>query len=96
MTTTIAAFVYTVLMIVVILFQFALTIGLPWGEASMGGKFPGKYPPHMRVVSFINMIILSLLTLIVLAKADILLAQFRDFSAAAIWFVVALLLSVLS
>lgn len=76
-------------MVVVFLFQFCLTIGLPWGEASMGGKYPGKYPPGMRVVSLLNMIILSFLTIIVLVKADLILSQFKSFSNTAIWFVVA-------
>jgi len=89
MITTIAAVTYAVLMVIVILFQLGLTIGLPWGQASMGGKFPGKYPPRMRVASFFNIIILSFLTLIVLAKADILLTPFKNFSTIAIWFVVA-------
>jgi hypothetical protein len=89
MITIIAAFTYAILMAVVILFQFGLTIGLPWGKASMGGKFPGKYPPKMRIVSFLNMIILSFITIIVLAKADIMLSQFKSFSIVAIWFVVA-------
>jgi hypothetical protein len=87
--TTIAAFTYAILMAVVILFQFGLTIGLPWGEASMGGKFPGKYPPKMRVVSFLNMILLSFITIIVLVKADVMLSQFKPFSNVAVWFVVA-------
>ena len=89
MITTIAAFTYAILMAVVILFQFGLTIGLPWGEASMGGKFPGKYPPKMRVVSFLNMILLSFITIIVLVKADVMLSQFKPFSNVAVWFVVA-------
>lgn len=89
MITTIAAFTYAILMAVVILFQFGLTIGLPWGEASMGGKFPGKYPPKMRVVSFLNMIILSFITIIILVKADIMLSPFKPFSNVAVWFVVA-------
>jgi hypothetical protein len=89
MTTTIAALIYAVLMLIVVLFQFCLTVGLPWGAASMAGKYPGKYPPKMRVVSLINMIILSFLAIIVLVKADVILSQFKSFSIVAIWFVVA-------
>ncbi len=47
----IAAIIYSVLMVFVILFQFCLAIGLPWGEASMGGKYPGKYPLKMRIIA---------------------------------------------
>ena len=88
MITTIAAVTYSALMAIVVLFQFCLTIGLPWGSASMGGKYPGKYPPNMRIVSLLNMIILSCITIIVLVKADILLSQLKSVSIIAIWFVV--------
>ena len=74
---------------VVILFQFCLSIGLPWGAASMGGKYPGVYPKKMRVVAVVNMIILSFLMVIVLVNAGLILPQFFTFSEIAIWFVVA-------
>lgn len=74
---------------VVILFQFCLSIGLPWGAASMGGKYPGVYPKKMRVVAVVNMIILSFLMMIVLVNAGLILPQFFTFSEIAIWFVVA-------
>ena len=88
MTAQLAAIIYTVLMGIVILFQFCLTLGLPWGAASMGGKYPGKYPPRMRIVSFLNMLILSIPVMIVLAKADMILPQLKTVSTWAIWFVV--------
>jgi hypothetical protein len=83
-----AAIIYAVLMGLVVLFQFCLTLGLPWGEASMGGKYPGTYPLTMRFVSFLNMIILSCMTVIVLVKAELLFPQLKSFSIKAIWFVV--------
>jgi hypothetical protein len=61
---------------------------MPWGEASMGGKFPGKYPPKMRIVSLINSLILIFIAVIVLVKADILLQQYKSISNIAIYFVV--------
>jgi hypothetical protein len=73
---------------VVILFQFCLSIGLPWGAASMGGKYPGVYPKKMRIVAVVNMIILSILMMIVLINAGLILPQFFSFSEIAIWFLV--------
>lgn len=84
-----AASVYAVLMAFVIVFQLCLTAGLPWGAASMGGKYRGKYPTKMRIVSFINAFVLVFLVLIVLAKAGFILTQFQPVSNIAIWFVVA-------
>jgi len=89
MMATIAAVAYAVLMTITVLFQFCLAIGLPWGAASMGGKYSGKYPLNMRIVSLFNMIILSGILIIVLAKADIVFSQMKKFSMTAIWFVVA-------
>jgi hypothetical protein len=82
------AIINAILTGVVILFQFCLSIGLPWGAASMGGKYPGVYPKKMRIVALVNMIILSFLMMIVLVNAGLILPQFMSFSEIAIWFVV--------
>jgi hypothetical protein len=73
---------------IVIVFQFCLSIGLPWGAASMGGKYPGVYPKNMRIVALVNMLILSILMMIVLVNAGLILPQFRPTSEIAIWFVI--------
>jgi hypothetical protein len=87
--TQIAGFIYSILMGIVILFQFSLAIGIPWGDASMGGKFPGKYPPKMRIVAIINMLILSCMVVIVLVHANLALSQLKAVANKGIWFVVA-------
>lgn len=74
---------------IVIIFQGCLAAGLPWGEASMGGKYPGKYPPKMRVFAIINMFILGFIAAIVLSKADLLFPQLKPISNIGIWIVVA-------
>jgi len=89
MIVTVSAIVFTILSAILVFFQLGLTLGMPWGEASMGGKFPGKYPPKMRVVSLINSFILSIIAVIVLIKADIILPQYKSVSNIAIYFVVA-------
>ena len=85
---TISATIFTVFTGIVIIFQGCLAAGVPWGEASMGGKYPGKYPPKMRIVAGINMIILGFIAIIVLSEADIMLPQLKTISSVAIWFVV--------
>jgi hypothetical protein len=85
---TTAAQIFTILSGVVILFQACLIAGLPWGAASMGGKFPGKYPTRMRVVALLNIIILLFITAVVLSKANIILPLLKPFSQKAIWGVV--------
>jgi hypothetical protein len=86
---TVSAIIFTVLTGIVIIFQICLAAGLPWGEASMGGRYPGKYPPKMRVVAIFNLLLLGFIAMIVLSRADLLLQQLQPFSRIGIWFVVA-------
>lgn len=84
-----AAIVFAILTGVVIIFQACLAAGLPWGAASMGGKFPGKYPPKMRAVAVINILILLFIGIIGLSRANLLFTQMMSFSKPAMWVVVA-------
>lgn len=88
MIVTVSAIIFTLFSAVLVLFQIGLTLGLPWGEASMGGKFPGKYPPKMRIVSLINCFVLSFIAVVILIKADMLFPHYKPFSNTAIYFVV--------
>lgn len=89
MTLSLAATVFSVLICIVILFQAALAAGMPWGEYAMGGKFSGRLPAPMRVACLVQIVILALLALIVLSKAEMLLPGRREFADVAVWFVVA-------
>lgn len=83
----IAAIVFSLLSAMAIILQFGLAIGMPWGEYSMGGRFPGKYPPAMRVSCIFQILLLAFIALIVLAKAELVLPGMYGFSRTAIWFV---------
>lgn len=85
----IAASVYVIVSIVVILFQFALAAGAPWGEFAMGGAYPGQFPPELRVAAVVQAIILALLALVVLSRAGITLQKWSRTSRWLIWVVVA-------
>lgn len=65
---TTSALVFTALTVIVIIFQGCLVARATWGRASMGGKYPGKYLPKLRVVAVINMLILGFIATIVLSK----------------------------
>jgi hypothetical protein len=84
----IAAIVYSVLMGIIVLFQCALALGMPWGEYSMGGRFPGKYPSGMRAVAVFNALLLSAFILTVLTRAGLVFPGLSDASSVVIWFVV--------
>jgi hypothetical protein len=49
----IAAWIATVLLAVLMLFQLALAVGAPWGAAAYGGGFPGVMPKGMRINSLV-------------------------------------------
>lgn len=83
-----AAFLFAALIGVVVIFQLLLAAGMPWGSFAMGGKFPGKYPPPMRVACIIQVMILVFIGLVVLSRADLVLPGWRSFTQTAIWFVV--------
>jgi hypothetical protein len=85
---TISAIVFSVLIGITILFQFALASGAPWGEYSMGGRFKGRYPPKMRVAAVFNAAVLAFIGVIVLSRAGLILPGWSTFSRTAIWFVV--------
>lgn len=34
-----------------IAFQLALALGAPWGEYAMGGRYPGRFPPGLRLAA---------------------------------------------
>ncbi len=88
MLTSVFAIIFTVLTAIVIVFQGFLAAGMPWGAASMGGKFPGKYPPKMRIVAVINMLLLAFFVAIVMSRAELAFLQIHTFSRIAIWFIV--------
>jgi len=85
---SIAAIVFALLIAVVILFQFALVIGFPWGEYAMGGKFKGKYPVPMRIAAVVQIFIYLFFGVVVLSKAKLYFEDFYSIAVSGIWFIV--------
>lgn len=83
-----SALIFSALIGIVVIFQLLLAAGMPWGSYAMGGKFPGKYPPPMRVASVIQAVILIFIAYIVLSKSGLILPGWYSFAKTAIWFVV--------
>lgn len=83
-----SAIIFAAAMGIVILFQLALAAGMPWGSIAMGGKYPGKYPPIMRAVAIIQIVILAGVASIVLSKVGLILPEWDSFATKGIWFVV--------
>ena len=86
--TKVAAAVFCVLTVVVVVFQLALAAGAPWGAASMGGRFPGRYPPIMRLVCLVQILVLAAIATLVLVRAGLVLPEWRQGTRLPIWGVV--------
>lgn len=77
---------------IVILFQLLLAAGMPWGKASMGGKYPGKYPAKMRVIAIVNALILLFFIAIIIAESGFGFDSLKWISGIGIWVVSAFFL----
>lgn len=64
-----AAWAYAGLSLLVILFQFALALGAPYGHMAMGGRYPGRFPPAMRGAAVVQGALHIPLALAVLERA---------------------------
>ena len=84
----VTSFIFCFFVLIAVLFQLALALGAPWGEYAMGGKYPGKFPPKIRVAAVIQLLILVFFGIIGLIRSGLILSSFYDFSAKGIWFVV--------
>ncbi|MBN4054051.1 hypothetical protein JYT97_04110 [Haliea sp. AH-315-K21] len=86
---TYASYIFSLFAVIIVIFQFALALGVPWGEMAMGGKYPGKFPPRMRIAALVQIVILVFFATIVLTRSGLILENYYNFSELAIWFVVA-------
>lgn len=83
-----SAVLYAVLTGIAVLFQVGLAAGLPWGGLAMGGRFPGRFPPALRIAALVQGGVLTVLALVVLSRAELLLPGWEAFSETGIWFAV--------
>lgn len=87
--TTAAALLFTVVTAGVVVFQCALALGAPWGAYAMGGRFPGRYPPAMRIAALVQAVVLGLVALVVLSAAGLVLPSLAQSLPWLIWLAVA-------
>ena len=89
MIASVAAIVFAVVTSAVVGFQLALALGAPWGAYAIGGRFPGEFPPPMRVAAVVQAVLLILIALIVLSRAGFLLPRWAGVATWAVWVAVA-------
>ena len=83
--TTASAVAFALVTAGIIVFQLALALGAPWGSYAMGGKFPGRYPPAMRVAALAQTALLAFLAVIVLSDAKLVLPALSEGLPSLIW-----------
>lgn len=74
--TNTAAYVFGFFTAIVMLFQLALALGAPWGEMAMGGKFPGRFSPILRVSAIVQMLLMGFAAIVVLTRAGLVLENY--------------------
>ena len=84
----IAAIMFALLTAVAVGFQLALACGAPWGELTLGGKYQGQLPRHIRLIPVLSSVLLIGFALIVVARAGLAFANISAASHAWIWVVV--------
>jgi hypothetical protein len=80
--------VFSFLIVIIVGFQLALAAGMPWGQLAMGGKYPGRFPPALRVAAVVQAAVLVALAVVVLARVGMLLPGWHSLSTKLIWGVV--------
>jgi hypothetical protein len=73
---TVAAIVAVLLIAVIVVFQLALALGAPLGQAAWGGQHAGALPTRLRLASAVAaLVIYPLVALAILASADLIEAD---------------------
>ena len=86
---TVAAYIFVSLVAVVCAFQVALAAGMPWGQLAMGGIYPGRLPPILRILALGQIVILAIMGCVVLARSGLILEEWQSTSQKLVWGVVA-------
>lgn len=81
-----AVFVFAGLAALVALFQVALALGAPWGHLAMGGRWPGRFPPALRLGALVQAGLMAAMARIVAGAGGVLPPVGPDWL---IWVVVA-------
>lgn len=87
---TAAAYLATVLLIVLTAFQLALAAGAPWGRAAFGGAWPGVLPTGIRITSLVfGLIVYPLVILYVLDAGEVREFDWLPAQSVVMWVLVA-------
>ncbi len=66
----------------------ALTLGAPWGEFTLGGRWRGRLPPRIRFIPLVSTLLLGIFSAVILARAGLGLPTVQEHSHLLAWVVV--------
>ena len=84
-----AAIVFALLTCIATAFQIALLFGAPWGELSLGGKYPGALPGRARLIPLVSALLLIGFAVVIVSRAGLAFPEIRSASGYLAWIVVA-------
>lgn len=61
-------------------FQFAMAGGAPWGHLTLGGRWPGRLPPPIRLLALLQGVIALLMIAVVLDRGGVLAFNWPDWT----------------
>ncbi|HFU75953.1 MAG TPA: hypothetical protein ENK66_06875 [Arcobacter sp.] len=80
-----AAIIFSFFTSIVIVFQFLLISGKPYGHLAMGGKFPGVFSIKLRISAFLQACLLLFMSLVILSNAEVISIEILR-SSKLVWF----------
>jgi hypothetical protein len=83
--TTAAALTFALVAAGAVGFQLGLALGAPWGSYAMAGRYPGAFPPRLRVVAVIQAALLVFLAIVVLSDGGVALPSIAQAAPWMIW-----------
>ena len=83
-----AALLFVLVSLFVAIFQAALTLGAPWGEFTLGGRWRGRLPLRVRPLPLLSIALLVAFAAVILSRANIALAPLQNHSRSLSWVVV--------
>ena len=69
-------------------FQVCLALGAPWGELTLGGRWPGRLPLKVRAIPALSAVLLSGFAATVLSRAGVAFQQMQGHAGLLSWVVV--------
>ena len=61
-------------------FQLAMTGGAPWGHLTLGGRWHGVLPPPIRLLSFVQAVLVFAMIAIVLDRGGVITLSLPDWT----------------